>query len=170
MNEQPIIESLEAFLDQEEIPYDLVEDHIIRIALEGKNCNADVLVYVDEEFRDVFVHTYGESKVPKDRIPAVAEYILRVNQSNADIGCFELDYDKGTISYRTELVSLGERISDRQIEAVIFSNFYSFDRYYPGVLQLAWSARPGKPKSVLESVKTIPYDESIFGISEKEKN
>ncbi len=71
-------------------------------------------------------------KVPADKRAAMAEFIIRVNDSLA-IGNFDMNWDTGNVTYRTSIDVEGDRLAPALTKNLIASNIRMMDKYLPGI-------------------------------------
>ncbi len=104
--------------------------------------------------------SYGEG-VPEERRPAMMELLTRINPDVA-VGAFELDLDRGNVSFRTSIDVTGDRLTDALLERLIGANVGAFDDYLPAIEKIALSDGHD-PKAVLQflpSLATSPNSKS----------
>ncbi|MEY2403488.1 MAG: hypothetical protein QOD38_1039, partial [Acidimicrobiaceae bacterium] len=95
-----LIDVVESFFNERELPFERVEDQTIVKAV-GSGANGDWTVWIEAREDDGIVlvwSSYAEG-VPEERRPAMMELITRINPDVA-VGAFELDLDRGNVSFR----------------------------------------------------------------------
>jgi hypothetical protein len=145
----PLIDVVENFFNERELPFERVEDQTIFKA-QGSGANGDWTVWIDVQEDDgiVLVWSSYQDEVPEPRRPAMTELITRINP-DVPVGAFELDLDRGSLSFRTSIDVTGDRLTDALLERLIGANVGAFDDYLPAIDKIA--QQDGQdPKAVLK--------------------
>ena len=145
----PLIDVVENFFNERELPFERIEDQTIFKAV-GTGANGDWTVWIEVREDDglVLVWSSYQDGVPEARRPAMMELITRINPDVA-VGAFELDLDRGNLSFRTSIDVTGDRFTDALLERLIGANVGEFDDYLPAIDKIA--QQDGQdPKAVLQ--------------------
>jgi hypothetical protein len=145
----PLIDVVEAFFRERELPFERMEDQAI-VKAEGAGANGEWTVWIEarEDEGLVLVWSSYPGGVPEDRRPKMMELITLINPDVA-VGAFELDLDRGTLSFRTSIDVTGDRFTDALLERLIGANVGEFDDYLPAIEKIA--TQDGQdPKAVLQ--------------------
>lgn len=149
-----ILSVVEAFLKEDDWPYNLIEERdIYKTGFEGKNgqftCYAQERV---EQEQFVFYSIYPV-RAPTVMLPAVAEFITRANYGMI-IGNFELDYADGEIRYKTSVDLEGIRAIKTLVHHIIYANVLTMDKYFPGLMRVLYGGI--QPAAAIEEVENTP--------------
>ena len=133
----PLIDVVENFFNERELPFERVEDQTIFKA-EGTGANGDWTVWIEVREDDGIVLAWSsyQGGVPEERRPAMMELITRINPDVA-VGAFEFDLDDGNLSFRTSIDVTGDRLTDALLERLIGANVGEFDDYLPAIEKIA---------------------------------
>ncbi|MCL6581865.1 MAG: YbjN domain-containing protein [Firmicutes bacterium] len=96
-----------------------------------------------KEDRGIFLfYSIASFKVPEAARLAVAEFLTRANYGII-LGNFELDLGDGEVRYKTS-INVGENgtLTADLIRPVVMANFFTMDRYLPGIMAVAFGNRP----------------------------
>jgi hypothetical protein len=142
---QPSAASLKAFdtvakwLEQRKVKYTRVETNggklnlIANFAL--KNGNVRIVGFVRDSIPVVVFNTAAPINVPEERRGAAAEFVARAN-NRLWVGCFELDYATGQISYVTSVDVQDGELTPRMVQSLFVTNIKTMDKYLPGIIQI----------------------------------
>lgn len=146
----PLIDVVEDFFKERELPYERVEDDQTIVKAEGGGANGEWSVWIEAREDDGIVvvwSSYGGG-VPEERRASMMELITRINPDVA-VGAFELDLDGGNLSFRTSIDVTGDRLTDALLERLIGANVGEFDDYLPAIDKIA--TQDGQdPRAVLK--------------------
>ncbi|HEX4109048.1 MAG TPA: YbjN domain-containing protein [Solirubrobacteraceae bacterium] len=93
--------------------------------------------------------------VPSDRLPAVAEFVMRANYGLV-IGNFELDLDDGRIRYKASIDFGAMPPSQALADRILGWNVGTMARYLPGIMVVVAGADPRSAVSEIESDSWTP--------------
>jgi hypothetical protein len=147
-----IFDALTTFFDAAGWPYGQVEDETaLHLEYEGESgtwtCYA---VAREEEAQCLF---YSVCPVPaSERKAEVAEYLTRANFGLV-IGNFEMDWDSGTVRYKTSVGLAGADMSAALVEELVSANLITTERYLPGIVAVVQRGVP--PEQALEEAERI---------------
>jgi hypothetical protein len=145
----PLIDLVEGFFHERELPFERMEDQTI-VKAEGTGANGDWTVWIEtrEDEGLVLVWSSYAGGVPEERRTSMMELITRINPDVA-VGAFELELDRGNLSFRTSIDVTGDRLTDALLERLIGANVGAFDDYLPAIEKIA--TQDGQdPKAVLQ--------------------
>ena len=114
----------------------------------SKQASAICLVEVRESRRMVTFTSEYTARVPEGMRDATAEFVTRANPEVA-FGHFLLDYDDGTLSFRTCLV-MGDSPDESMASALVELNLMTVNLFAPAISELE-AGRAG-PQEALASV------------------
>ncbi|MEM9449475.1 MAG: YbjN domain-containing protein [Cyanobacteria bacterium P01_E01_bin.6] len=134
-----IYEQVQAFFDGDEWPVVEVEPNaILQSTFQGDNGQWLCYAQLQEEHRQLVFYSVLPLRVPDEKQMAIAQFMIRANNGLA-IGNFELDFEDGTIRFKTSLRSPNTPLTDDVIRDLIYTNVLTVDQYLPGILQLLYS-------------------------------
>lgn len=144
-----LIDVIEDFFKERELPFERVDDETIVKAV-GSGANGDWTVWIEarEEHGIVLVWSSYAEGVPEERRDKMMELLTRINPDVA-VGAFELDLERGNVSFRTSIDVTGDRLTDALLERLIGANVGEFDDYLPAIEKIAQSDGHD-PKAVLQ--------------------
>jgi hypothetical protein len=133
----PLIDVVENFFNERELPFERIEDQSIVKAV-GSGANGDWTVWIELREDDglVLVWSSYADEVPEARRPTMMELLTRINPDVA-VGAFEFDLDRGSVSFRTSIDVTGDRLTDALLERLIGANVGEFDDYLPAIDKIA---------------------------------
>ncbi|MGF1488260.1 MAG: YbjN domain-containing protein, partial [Prochloraceae cyanobacterium] len=108
------------------------ENSTIQFVFSGENGRWNCLLKTRENQAQLIFYSIFPIPVPESKRIAIAEFITRANY-NIIIGNFELDFDNGEIRYKTSIDVEGDRLSNSNLESIIYPNLGTIDRYLPGI-------------------------------------
>lgn len=107
------------------------EDKAILMSFQGENGTWNCYAQVNEE-QLIFYSIYPRIAEGRQR-SSVAEFITRAN-SGIVSGNFEMDYEDGTIRYKTGIDIDGEELTLDIIMRLVYTNVVMMDKYLPGLI------------------------------------
>ncbi len=146
-----------AFLTQEGIPFQEMDDHLIlRIPINGENGFWDCFVEAREQERQCLIYSVYRERVPQYKRLAVAEFITRANYG-LPMGCFEMEFDEGEVRFRTSINIESERFSFGLLRPLFYGNNAVMDRYFPGITKvLKGKAIARQAITMIEDMDALP--------------
>jgi hypothetical protein len=137
-----LLATAEAFFRQEGWAFERAKDEgILRLGFSGQSGRWLCFVEVKEALSQVVFVSTSTEPVEKPQVPAVAEFLMRLN-SELVVGGFDLDYDTGHFRFRTALDSEGSSSWAPLFKNIVMLNVASFDRFAPGVKEVQAGASP----------------------------
>ncbi|MEY2420284.1 MAG: hypothetical protein QOI95_351 [Acidimicrobiaceae bacterium] len=125
------------FFRERDVPIEQLEDTtVFRGVGDGANGSWTLWVEVREDDELCLVWSSYSEAVDEARRPAVMELITRVNP-DIEVGAFEMDLDRGNVSFKTSIDVTGDRLSEALFERLIGHNVQSFDDYLPAIEEVA---------------------------------
>jgi hypothetical protein len=128
-----LIDVVEKFFADRGLPVERVEGVDVFKA-DGSGENGDWTVWIDVREEDgicIVWSSYGGG-VPEPRRAAMMELVTRINP-DVPVGAFELDLERGNLSFRTSIDVTGDRLNDALLEQLIGANVGAFDDYLPAI-------------------------------------
>jgi len=83
------------------------------------------------------VNSFLPNKAPAALRPAIAEVLTRIN-AELSLGCFELDYPRGEIRFRTSVVLPGGDITPDIIQHLVQSNLCLMEERLPQIMAVLY--------------------------------
>jgi hypothetical protein len=127
-----LIEVVEKFFADRDLPVERVQDTVFKADGSGENGDWSVWIEVREEEGICLVWSSYTGGVPEARRAGMMELITRINPDVA-VGAFELDLDRGNLSFRTSIDVTDDRLNDALLEQLIGANVGTFDDYLPSI-------------------------------------
>ena len=144
------LEAVKTFLDQHEIRYDQLDDHILHAGVGGKNSLFPAFLDIDDEKGSLLVLTIVPASVPQSRRVAVAELPMRINWALL-LGNFEMDMEDGQVRVRTS-IRLGKTgLTEEAITHVLLANLAMMDSCFGAINTVAFGDT--LPKAALKRVE-----------------
>ncbi len=109
-----------------------LENYTIQFVFAGQNARWNCLVRTRETASQFVFYSICPILIPENKRLAIAEFITRANYGTI-IGNFELDFDDGELRYKTSIDVEGDRLTNANIESLIYANLGTMDRYLPGI-------------------------------------
>lgn len=136
---QDIFKEITEFFESEKWTFEKVEgQEILRSSFTGKNGRWLFFAQsLDEQHRALF-YSVMEANVPAGRRVEVAECITRAN-FNLAIGNFEMDFDHGTVRFRTSIDTQGGDLSKTMIRVLVLVNCMMMDNYIPAIMSVTYA-------------------------------
>ena len=131
-----IYETIVQYFQDKEIRFAMDEElPIIKSTFRGKNGDYQLSAQAYNEDKRASFHSYLGTIVPEARIQAVAEFLVRVNQGVL-IGNFDMDFDKGTVKYKTSVDVDGGELTQEMVHTLVMLNLSMLDKYVPGLMRV----------------------------------
>lgn len=131
-----IAESIETYLKEQDYSYDYDAFHGTFAVEAELSCTLHSCLVVLQVTEDAFI-SYAAlyAEVPALRLAYVGEYLHRANYGLPN-GNFELDYDDGSIHYKTFLDCPSEVPTARQLDEAFAVPLSVIDRYGDGLMKI----------------------------------
>lgn len=97
----------------------------------------DMIVMANEESRLVSCYVTHSVLVPEPRRNALAEAITRANWGFG-MGSFDLDFDEGTLRFRTAIDVEGGALVPKMLDNMIGTSLYAMERFHEAFMRVAW--------------------------------
>lgn len=97
----------------------------------------DVIVMANEESRLVSCYVTHSVLVPEPRRSALAEAITRANWGFG-MGSFDLDFDEGTMRFRTAIDVEGGTLVPKMLDNMIGTSLYTMERFHEAFMRVVW--------------------------------
>ncbi len=124
------------YFEQDGINYRQM-DEVLHAGFQGRHLNDQVLVAVLEEKRRAVFHSKVPVRVPSEQRAVVAEYLCRANQGLM-LGNFELDFESGSVSYKTSIDVDGGELTTDMVKTLLHVNLSTSDRYATGLIRVLY--------------------------------
>lgn len=129
-----IQQQIEAFLTEDEWPYETLEDDIgLHARYGGENDEWSCYVLVDEEQSLLVFYSVLDVGVPPAMRNTIAEFIARAN-FGLILGNFEMDFSDGELRYKTSIDLTGIDLPKALIRSLLYTNVVVMDKYLPGIV------------------------------------
>ena len=150
---ETIIEVVQQFLEEDGWPVEETEDEsIVSMQYEGENGEWTCYAQAVEEDSQFIFYSVNPLKVPDGREAEMAEFLTRVNYG-LRMGNFEMDYEDGTIRYKTCIDVDGDRLTPALVKNVVYANVQLMDHYTPGMIRLIFGGlTPAEAVAEIEDV------------------
>ncbi len=86
-----------------------------------------------EEERQLAFYSEAPTPVPRERLPAVLEFVARANQDMV-LGNFELDVDTGEVRFKTSVAVGPSGLTLEVLRPLVHANVLTMDQYLPGLV------------------------------------
>ena len=134
----------------DEVPTDNPDVRIARADLQGENGAWRFYVEAHEDTRTVICYSILDTRIPKERRQAVADFLTRANFALI-LGNFEMDFDDGETRYKTSLTVGEDRLTAVLLGPLVAANTFTFDRYLPGLMRVAFGDK--KPEDAISEIE-----------------
>jgi len=129
-----ILETVKRFFDEDDWVY---EETISGLMLNfgGKSGEWRCFARIREPEGQFIFLSYAPFEIPAEQYLLVVDYLNRAN-FGMHIGNFELDFDSGTLQFRTSIDVQGdeESLSTWLVKHMVYQNVLSMERYLPGLI------------------------------------
>lgn len=126
------------------------EDSFLRMSFKGKDGAWRCIARGREQQEQFIYYSIPDANVPEPRRAAIAEFITRANYGMI-IGNFELDFSDGEVRYKTSVDFEGSEVTDAVVKQVVYANVFTMDRYYAGILAVAFGGKD--PKEAIAEIE-----------------
>lgn len=103
----------------------------------------DLMLMADEETRLVSCYVTHSLRFPEPRLAALAEAIARANWGFG-MGSFDLDFDSGTLRFRTAIDVEGGALVPKMLDNMIGTSLYAMERFHEAFMRAAWGGASGR--------------------------
>lgn len=103
----------------------------------------DLILTADEESRLVSCYVTHSVLFPEARRGALAEAITRANWSFG-MGSFDLDFDGGTLRFRTAIDVEGGALVPTMLNNMIGTSLYTMERFHEAFMRVGWGGVNGR--------------------------
>jgi Putative bacterial sensory transduction regulator len=121
-------------------PFDNGRGYFVAFQTDGPDVVG--LAYVLDEERFVF-YLQAQRPVPEKRRDAVAQFITRAN-FGLSLGNYEMNYDDGTVRYKTSVDFAGRRLQDWMVKHTVLTNMETVEVYQRWLEKVMDGADPEK--------------------------
>ena len=131
---EEIAVALASFFSDDDWPavFDYDAGHFA-MRFQGTQAEWTCLAYALEDDKQFVFYSLAPVRSDEDHLAAVAEYIARANWGLV-LGNFEMDFDEGSIRYKTSIDVEGADLTSELIQHVVYANIQAMDRYLPGLM------------------------------------
>jgi len=130
---------------------DDIDKTIFWLSFKGENTSFKSYYTTDEKMRWFRLLSVTDFKVPAGKRNLAAEYLTRVNDVRS-LGCFDMDYDDGTVLYRIGVDTEGGELVEKMIDNITIDSQIAMEKFIPGLLKVIYGELP--PEEVLKEVLT----------------
>ncbi len=134
-----LLESVVAFFHEDEWPFQMSDEGLIRSMFQGDNGKWACQGWVREAEQQFVFYSSCPIAVPEARISDVVEFITRANFCMI-IGNFEIDYSDGEIRYKTSIQVEPQALTPDVCGRVVYANVMLMDQYLPGIMAVITGA------------------------------
>lgn len=129
----PLLDVVQRYFTSHGVPTERIEDEtILRLEGTGEHGEWTLWVHTREDEGVCVVWSAWPEEVPEGRRPAVMELLTRRNPDLA-VGAFEMDLDRGAVSFRTSIDVTGDRLSEALVARLVGANVEAFDDLLPAL-------------------------------------
>ncbi|MNQ94553.1 hypothetical protein D3C85_1100740 [compost metagenome] len=122
-------EVVEGYLNRLEMPYEWVDESILRFEYTGKQGSWIVLVRVEAEQQVCIVYSIYPQAVPEEHRTDVAVFLTQENYDLA-VGNFEMDTEDGELRYRTSVDAENAQFTTELFARMLTTNVEIVDYYF----------------------------------------
>lgn len=116
---------VELFLKENSAQYEC-ENNLYRLYINGKKTTWRLGIIVDEERKTLVIRSLYSFEVSDAKKSKMAELIVRLN-SNILLGCFNMDYVDGSLTFNTSHFWGNTEIDNETIERLFFTQIHTVD-------------------------------------------
>jgi hypothetical protein len=140
-----------SFLQEDDWPLAPVPGQsMIQTRFEGENGRWPCLLQAREEQAQCVVYSVCPTKVPDEKLQAMAELLTRANYGLV-IGNFEMDFRDGEVRFKTSVDFEGDRLSTALVRQLLYANVLAMDHYLPAIMRVIYS--DASPAEVIAAVE-----------------
>ena len=114
------------------------EKHRVKTGVSAENGEWQFFVSASDENNMCFVLAVFPQKCPPKRQRACAELLTRINYGLL-LGCFEMNYDSGSIAFKTSYPFTAGLIDPERVKEVIEFNIAFMDRFLPAIMAVIYT-------------------------------
>lgn len=134
LSDRTILQEMLNFFTEDDWNFTKLQgESVLQLPFQGKNGRWSCYAKAREEKKQFVFYSLCPITAPKDKRPAVAEFLTLANYGLM-IGNFELDLNDGEIRYKTSIDIVGDRLSFALIKNLVYTNVTMMDEYLPGIL------------------------------------
>lgn len=125
-------EVVEAYITRMELPFEWVDESILRLNFTGEQGEWIVLIRTDEEKRLCIVYSIYPELVPAEHRAGMANFLFEENY-DLSVGNFEMDAADGELRYRTSIDVENDRLSMELLNQLFTTNVVIMDHYLDAI-------------------------------------
>ncbi len=114
------------------------EKHRVESGVSAENGEWRFYVSASDENNLCFVLSAFPQKCPPRRQKACAELLTRINYGLL-LGCFEMNYDSGSIAFKTSYPFTAGQIDPERVKEAIEFNIAFMDRFLPAIMAVIYT-------------------------------
>jgi hypothetical protein len=107
-------------------------ESILFLGMEGKYGRFQCIMDIKEEMNWLLFFSVCDLKCPEERRKDVSELLTRLNNGRV-LGNFEMDFEDGTIKYKTGIDYEDMQLGLKAIENIVMSNIVTMDTCLPAI-------------------------------------
>ncbi len=131
-----ILEEIIDFFELEEWGFVKVTDQpLLRLSYRGENGQWTCFALGNEKLREFVFYSVFPLIIPDDKRMGVAELITKINYG-ISIGNFELDFNTGTLNYKTSINVQNDYLTYDLIQPLVYKNIAMMEQYLPTILAI----------------------------------
>lgn len=125
-------EVVEAYITRMDLPFEWVDESILRVNFTGEQGEWIVLVRTDEEKQICIVYSIYPEFVPAEHRAGLATFLFEENY-DLSVGNFEMDAADGELRYRTSIDIENDRLSMELLNQLFTTNVVIMDHYLDAI-------------------------------------
>jgi hypothetical protein len=134
IKDESILEEIIDFFELEKWGFIKVKDQgILRLSYQGENGQWTCFALGNEELREFVFYSVFPLIIPENKRMGIAELITKINYG-ISLGNFELDFDSGTLNYKTSINVQNEYLTYDLIQPLVYKNIAMMEQYLPVIL------------------------------------
>ncbi len=147
-----LLERVCEMLHQDEWVFSTDAEQGMAIAIvRGMHAYYSCVFLADDELECLTLYTDINTKVPEIKRLRICDFLNRANHGLV-LGSFEMNMLDGDVSFRVALPVCGCEFSLQQLRTMISASIFTFDRYYPGIMNVIYhNALPGRAVAECET-------------------
>ena len=141
-NQETVSNQVKRILTEENLQFKIAFEEeqqiVISLGMALNSGNTDCFLDIQGDRKVIEMLTFSPVHVPENKRDEIARY-LNIVAHHLSYGHFELDPENGRLRHKTYLLLPDEEnLPDDLIKRSFYGNLHSMDRYFPGVMQIAY--------------------------------
>ncbi len=129
-----LMNTIKEYLKDQSVDYS-IEDGQLYFTLANADFSHEFQISVDEEVGWIYLFSEYDEKIPKKKLPVVAEFLMRIN-NRFPIGHFQMDYDDAYVRYKSSNIVGDGLLATNMIDVIIGEGLTIMNAGHPGLVAI----------------------------------